>query len=170
MGRALSTFAIVGAAFAFFAALILSSDATFILGVIGITASVFMIREKEMPGYVLGGATIVLSLLGLMGILSSISIGSDTGEAGGLGFGIPTETGRAILIAAMMMPTATMLWSRWGEMTPWVQYVGAVAAGLTVITAFGFSGDLGDQSSGGGFAVALFAIASSLPAVLAMRD
>ncbi len=164
MGKLLPIFTIVGAAFAFLAALVLSVDATFVLGLIGIAAGVIMILQKEVPGYSMGALAIVLSIVGVLGIIGRVS-----GEDGEIDFGISQNLGRALLVVAMATPVASLVWSGWDTLANWVRYVGAGAAAATALLALVFMASLGDQSATGGFVVAFAALSMSIPGIMALR-
>ncbi len=155
--KAVPVMAIVGAAFAGVGALILVDPAQIVLALVAIGIAIaMMVMHRELPSFVLGGASIVLSILGALWVVGNVS-----GEDGGIDFGGSPELGHAVLVIALLAAAGLLLWAHFDEIAMWAKVAGGAGIVLTVALAIGFRVSLGDQSGASAFIVA-FASALTL--------
>ena len=165
MSRTLPVLAIASAALAALSALVFIDMANLLTAVVAIAAAVFLILRRDLPGYVSGGVTVLLVVLGTMGVLTSIAT-----ENGELDFGIASDLGQAFLVGAGAMPAAGIAWARLEGSPAWQTALGFTGAGLALILAIAFRDQLPNQQDLAPFVVALAALAVMVSPVLALRE
>ncbi len=165
MARPLPIIGIIAGALAAVSALVLVDLANLVLVPVILAASVFLFMLRDRSGIILGVTGVVLAVVGTMGLLQNVST-----EDGGMDFGISPSVGHALLIAGAMVASADIVWRQWGDFQTWQSAVGAGVVGLTALLAVGLRNNLTDQTQAGAFVVAIFALLSMGPAVMALRQ
>ncbi len=165
MARPLPILGIVGGVLAALSALILVDIAHLVLLPVVLAASILLFMLRDRSGMILGGAGLVLAIVGTLGLLSNVSF-----KDSGMDFGISPQIGQASLIAGAMMASADVVWRQWGDRPNWQGFIGAATVALTGLLAFGLRDQLVDQSAAGAYVVALFALLSMGPSIMALRQ
>lgn len=153
--KAIPVIAIVAVALAAIGAIIFVDPAQLLLGLLAVAFGItIIVMHRELPGFVIGGLSIVLGILGSLWVVGSIG-----GENQEVSFGASPEVGHAVLVFAMLATVGLMIWVHFAEMAPWAKAIGLASIVLTLVLGLVFNGDLGDQSAPGAFVVGVAALA-----------
>ncbi len=163
--KTLPVLAIVSAVVGAIGAIVFVDPAQLLLGFLAVALGVVaIVMHRALPGFVVGGASIVLGILGSLWVIGSIG-----GEDGEVGFGASPEIGHAVLVFTMLATVGLLLWVHFHDIAMWAKGVGIASLVLTLVLALVFNGQLGDQSAVGGFVVAAAALAGIVVPIERMR-
>lgn len=123
-----------------------------------------VINRDDWKGWAPGAAAILFSLLGIMGVLGSIST-----ENGEFTLGISVAFGHALVVIACIELAGAAIYRGWGDLMPWMAWGSVAVRALAAVLALVFRNDLSSQADWPAFVVALLVFASMVPVVQLLR-